>query len=343
MQKLKYIFFTFSIFTIFSCQTVVEDIKLPYEERMVIQSFISPQDTLLEVKVSKTRPVTGTFPINQFYGNKGFESLEGAIIEISDGNRKGVFQLQTIVNPLSFENDPITGKLVPQRRRGYFLRTKDFPIMAGRTYTLTAKAPNLPDVSASSTVPSRQLIDGKNLIIRKSNTVDSVQNGYSSTNGVITNRYYILSRRFDVTVKDFLSEENYYAIAYYTRNDYQYDDGKGNRLTQINVSQQPYSEFINDYKKDGALLNFKKVNISIGSYSTYPNLINPTALSNVLSIYVAVTDKPYYQYNKALGNSQSINNNDPFSEAVLTYSNFNGGLGIFAGYNMTEVQFDLLK
>ena len=343
MQKLVYIFFTFSIFTILSCQTVVEDIKLPYEERMVIQSFISPQDTLLEVKVSKTKPVTGTFPINQFYGNKGFESLEGATIEISDGNKKGVFQLQTLVNPLNFENDPNTGKLVPQSRRGYFLRTKDFPIVAGRTYTLTAKAPNLPDVLASCTVPKLQMLNEKDFFVLKGKTIDSVQNGYSSTNGVITNRYYNLSRRFDVKIKDFINEENYYAVAYYTRNDYQYDDGRGNRLTQINVSQQPYSEFINDYKNDGALLNFKKANIPIGSYSTYPNLLNPKELSNVLLIYVAVTDKPYYQYNKALGNSQGINNNDPFSEAVLTYSNINGGLGIFAGYNMTEVQFDLLK
>lgn len=343
MQKLKYIFFMGSIGTLFSCQTVVEDIKLPYEERMVIQSFISPQDTLLEVKVSKTRPVVGTFPQDQSYGYSVYKPLEGAIIEISDGDRKGVFQLQTVVNQLSVENDPNTDKQEPQRRIGYFLRTKDFSIIAGHTYTLTAKVSNLPDVSATCTIPKLQLLNGKDFFVLKGNTIDSVQNGYSTTNGVITERYYNLSRRFDVTVKDFLSEENYYAIAYYVRNSYQYDDGKGNRPTQTNVSQQPYSDFINDYKQDGALLNFKKVNISIGSYSTYPNVLNPIPLSNTLSIYVAVTDKPYYQYNKALENSQGINNNDPFSEAILTYSNINGGLGVFAGYNMTAIQFDLLK
>ncbi len=343
MKKLKFILLILPILTIFSCTTLLEDIKLPYEERLVIQSFISPQDTLLEVKLSKTSPSTGTFTQGN-YNNTGWgKPFNGAVIEILDGQKKGVFQFQTITVPGATVGDPATGNQVPLTRSGYFLKTKDFSIVAGRTYTLTAKVPNLPDVSATCTVPIRQLINEKDLIILKSNTIDSIQNGYSSTNGVITNRYYNLSRRFDVTVKDSPSEENFYAVAYYTLEIYQLKDPKGNIITQINNNQQYFSDFISDLKQDGLLLNFKKANIPISSYSTYSNSTNPTPVSNVLSIYVAITDKPYYQYNKALGNSQGINNDDPFSEAILTYTNITGGLGVFAGYNMTKVDIDLLK
>ncbi|PWK21863.1 uncharacterized protein DUF4249 [Arcicella aurantiaca] len=349
MKTLKYLFFIASTCTMLSCQTVVENINLPYEERLVIESFISPQDTLLEVKVSKTKPVVGTFPSNQYSpysGNEVRPIIEGAIVEISDGQKKATFQLQTIVNPFGTEYDPSTGKPIPQSRRGYFLKTKDFPIVAGKTYTLTAKAPNLPEVSATCTVPNKQLINGNDFTILKGSTIDSIQNGYSSTDGVITNRYYNLSRRFDVTAKDLVSEENYYAIAYYTHKGYKYNDGKGGFITQTITEQQPYSDFISDYKQDGKTLNFKKANISLGYYSTdsnNPNPQNTQVLSHNLSIYLAITDKAYYQYNKGLINSQGINNDDPFSEAVLTYSNVKGGLGVFSGYNMTKIEFDLLK
>ena len=346
MKNLKYILLIISVVTTFSCTTLLEDVKLPYEERLVIQSFISPQDTLLEVKLSKTSPATGTFTQNNYNGTGWGKPFNGAVIEISDGQKKALFQFQTITVLGSTVGDPATGNQVPLVRSGYFLKSKDFSIVMGRTYTLIAKVPNFPDVSAICTIPNRQLINGKDLIILKSNTIDSVQNGYSSSSspsGVITNRYYNLLRRFNVTVKDSPAEENFYAVAYYTREVYQLKDPKGNTVTQINNNQQYFSDFISDLKQDGTILNFKKANIPISSYSTYQNSTNPTPVSNVLSIYVAITDKPYYQYNKALGNSGGINNDDPFSEAVLTYTNINGGLGVFAGYNMTRVDIDLLK
>ena len=328
-----------------SCETVVENINLPYEERLVIESFISPQDTLLEVKISKTRPVVGTFPSNQFYGGFGSEArpiVEGAIVEISDGQKKAIFQLQTIVNSQGVDINPATGESMVQSRRGYFLKAKDFPIVAGKTYTLTAKAPNLPEVSATCTVPNKQLVNGNDITIIGGIAIDSVLD-YSVNNNGTKVDYYSFVRKYNVTFNDFVNEENYYAIAYYTQKISKYNDGKGGFITQIITQQQSYSDFISDYKQDGKTLNFRQAIIPLGSYSSNPNPQNAQVLSNKLSIYLAVTDKAYYQYNKGLINSQGINNDDPFSEAVLTYSNVKGGLGVFAGYNMTKIEYDLLK
>ena len=347
MQKLKYIFSVLFISSIWSCETVIDNVALPYEERMVIQAFISPQDTLLEVKISKTRPVTGTFPADQFYGSQVYKPLTGAIIEISDGTKKTNFSFQTITNSSSTEYDQATGKLVTQTRTGYFLKVRDFPIMAGRTYTLTAKAPNLPDVFATCTIPNRKLIELKDFTVVKGN-VDTVQNGGSYVNGVLKYRSYYLSKRFDVKVNDILNEENYYAVAYYSQKIAQYKDSNtGKIITQYIINQEQNSDFINDYKQDGNVLNFQKTGINIGYYSEDPNqqsnIYLPRTLSHNLSIFVAITDKAYYQYNKSIGSGRRLNDDNPFAEPVLTYSNINGGLGIFAGYNMTKVDVDLLK
>ena len=347
MQKLKYIFSVLFISSIWSCETVIDNVALPYEERMVIQAFISPQDTLLEVKISKTRPVTGTFPADQFYGSQVYKPLIGATIEISDGVRKASFLFQTIINPMNTQYDEKTGKLVAETRTGYFLKAKDFAIMVGKTYTLTAKSPNLPDVFATCTIPNRKLIESKDFTIIKGN-VDTVQNGGSYVNGVLKYRNYYLSKRFDVKVNDILNEENYYAVAYYSQKIAQYkDNNTGKIITQYTISQEGNSDFINDYKQDGNVLNFQKTGINLGYYSEDPsqqsNVYLPRALSHNLSIFVAITDKAYYQYNKSIGSGRGLNDDNPFAEPVLTYSNINGGLGIFAGYNMTRVDVDLLQ
>lgn len=347
MKNLKYIFFIISVVTTFSCTTLLEDVKLPYQERIVIQSFISPQDTLLEVKLSRTRPVTGTF-LQSEYNRTGFgKPVNGAIIEISDGQKKGIFQFQTLKNSNGIVINPSTGNQISQEISGYFLKSKDFPIVAGRIYTLTAKVPNLPDVTATCTIPDKQLIDNKDFSIIKGTVIDSTLTGWSTSgnSGVRFDRTYWLRQRFDVTVKDYISEENFYAVAYYTRTTFKYNDN-GITRTRTEVNQQPYSEFIEDYKQDGGLLNFKKAFVPIGYYYENPKEqgnFNSNPIVNMLSIFVAITDKPYYQYNKSLINSGGINNDDPFSEAVLTYTNIKGGLGVFAGYNMTRVDIDLLK
>jgi hypothetical protein len=347
MQKLKYIFSTLFILSIWSCETIVDNVTLPYEERLVIQSFISPQDTLLEVKVSKTKPVTGTFTSDQFYGNGTYKPLIGAIIEISDGQKKASFKLQTITNPTGTEYDQTTGKLVAQTRTGYFLRTKDFSIVAGRTYTLTAKAPNLPEVSAICTVPNKTLIYPLDINVIKGK-IDSIQSGGSYSNGVLKYSYFNLTKRIDVNVKDVVNEENFYAVAYYSQKVTEYKDYNSGKIQmQYIYNQEPYTNFISDYRQDGKVLNFIKAGVDFGFFNDDPNQQNnpyqPKTLSHNLSIYVAITDKAYYQYNKTVVAGRGLNDGNPFAEPVLTYSNINGGLGAFGGYNMTKIEVDLLK
>jgi len=48
-------------------------------------------------------------------------------------------------------------------------------------------------------------------------------------------------------------------------------------------------------------------------------------------------DVHYYKYHKSLS---SNNEDNPFAEPTLIYTNINGGLGVFAAYNKTMVTKD---
>ena len=59
--------------------------------------------------------------------------------------------------------------------------------------------------------------------------------------------------------------------------------------------------------------------------------------SNVY-LLLLTTDQHYYHYHRTLENYFPDN---PFAEPVLIYSNIEGGLGVFAGYNRFEIVIDL--
>jgi Domain of unknown function (DUF4249) len=347
MQKLTYILSLFFIFILSSCETLVENVDLPYQERLVITSFISPQDSIIEIKVSKTSPTTGKFNYNQpregFDREGNYLPLEGVNIEISEGQKTVIIPLSQMTYPsfIKRSTTSINSEIVYTSRKGYFLKTKDFPIVAGRTYTITAKAANLPTASASCTIPQKKL-GATDYQIIGSDRIDSVRAAYSISNGVITARSYSLNKPLTIQIKDFVAEENFYTVAYYTRNVYENKDQKGNIIAPtIATNQEPYSDFISDYKRDGSLLEFKKAKIPIGYYIIDQTQYQSSPKSITLMIHVAVIDKPYYQYSQAITKSGGVNNDDPFSEAVLTYTNVQGGLGIFAGYNTTPIEIKL--
>jgi Domain of unknown function (DUF4249) len=346
MQKFTYIIFSCLILFITSCQTVIDGFDLPYQERLVVTSFISPQDTIIEVKVSKTARTTGTFFFDQprigFDIEGNYIPLEGVTIEMSDGQRTVIIPLSEITYPKSLGNTSQTQvQIIFAKRKGYFLKTKDFPILAGRSYSLVARANNFPTATASCIVPQRTLIPSDYQIIG-GERIDSVLSGFSTIGGT-SNRNYALTKPFDVLIKDYPSERNFYTVAYYTRSTFENKNPQG--ITNINIiaKQEPYSDFIADNRRDGQILNFIKARIPIGytNFSEDQNFQTPKSVT--LLIHLAVTDEPYYQYLKSISASDMIDNNNPFSEPVLTYTNVQGGLGVFAAFNTTAVTFELLK
>ncbi len=85
----KYILpFFIAILFITSCQEVVDaDNLLDTEEKIFIQSYISPQDTVFRVNVSRALPSIGTpLSVNDFEANEDLFLIKDAQVSISNAN-----------------------------------------------------------------------------------------------------------------------------------------------------------------------------------------------------------------------------------------------------------------
>lgn len=111
------------------CTKTVTNIKLPSSDpKLVVGCFISPQDTMITVTLTRSNPVFGS---NQGNAN---ETVPDASVVISNS---------TSSSSIPFNN----------MNMKYQLSTNTFPITAGQTYSLTISTPKGENVSASCTVP----------------------------------------------------------------------------------------------------------------------------------------------------------------------------------------------
>jgi Domain of unknown function (DUF4249) len=342
---IKIIIIGMSILGLNACTKVVEDITLPYEERLVVTAFIAPQDSLIEIKVSKTSPAIGIVP-NIVYGQNGQitdpQAILNATVTLSDGTRTTIAKLSSIkvLNGVDYN----TGQQVPgTEKKGYFINTKDFPIVAGKTYTLTVSAPNFKDVSATCTVPQNRLIT-KDIEIIANDKITSYT--YPSGTGSGSIKVEQITKVIALKFMDFVGEENFYAISGFNYSTSKVKPPSGKEFVITNVqsigfekgSNYGYTNYLTDYKQDGQFMVTDKTSIFLNSNTNDPNYKEDPDQKKYVEFFVANTDKNYYEYNR----TASIRNGDnPFSEPVLTFSNIKNGLGAFGAYNMTVVRLIL--
>lgn len=116
-----------------SCEKDVTNIKLPPSDpKLVVGCFISPQDTLITVTLSRSIPIFGST------NNSNNLGVADASITISNG-----------ISSSAIPYNPINGQ--------YELNADLFPIVSGQAYTLTATTPDGESVSGSCTVPVSNL------------------------------------------------------------------------------------------------------------------------------------------------------------------------------------------
>jgi len=183
MKKLIFLSFISTMFCFTSgCVRDAKNVKLTQTEpKLVVTSFISPDDTILKVKITKSKPVLGQ---QDPFGY--VRPVSDAQVSISDGS-------QTVT--LTFD-DSLQSYTFPMQGLPNFIK-------AGGTYFLSASTPDGKSVSASTTVPINK-VDASTAIITFREFTDG---GF--TRDVI-----------DFTFFDIPNEENFYRVeAYLVTND----------------------------------------------------------------------------------------------------------------------------
>lgn len=331
-KPLIFSFFT-TIFLSFACKTLVVDIDIPYTDRLVVQCFISPQDTLLEVSVTRTEPVIGTI----FEGSERYPNIPDATVLLSDGQKTVSIPYKSLQLPSSYDAD---GEYIFTTRTRYFLSAKNLPIVVGKTYSLKVSAPGFTSVEGSCVVPTKVVAE-KEITSNQSIVTGNGRNGTTST-------YPSIEVRF----KDIPNDVNFYSIGQFFYQKGTYKDPTGADKLRVNWSTK--YEYVTDKGQENQTIVAQGFDLrSYNNFNTFggnsgPNgggqggqgggtpVTNVTVTGRYVEIYVANTDRAFYLYNTAIDKIRKANGN-PFAEPVLTYTNIKNGLGVMAGYNQSRI------
>lgn len=287
-----------------SCESLIKEIDPSFlpetDSKLVVACFISPQDTVLAAKITETKLLIGTTGDIR-------DDITNASVSLSDGSKS----IQLVYNP----------------KLGYYRALpSELPIFVGKTYTITVNTPDGRKVNASTTIP--------NPIAIKEVKIDSIKvNNFQQGNSVTNTEYDV-----KVIWQDKAGEPNYYrAISEFVFL-YRIVDSINKKVINAPVSAIVDLRTIDDKVADGQLLSLNRAYLptNIGGNIQGQDANLKTRL-DIIKVGLFQTDIHYYNYHTSLRRQRE--NNNPFAEPVLLYTNIKGGFGCFGAYNATWQEF----
>lgn len=229
------------------------------------------------------------------------EDIINATVNLSDGNKNV--------------------RLVYSPKLGYYRALpSELPILVGKNYTITVNTPDGRQVNASTTVP--------NNIAIKEVKIDTAQSNDNQEGVIVSKTEYTVK----LIWQDKAEEVNFYRGISVFETIIQYPNNFGtNRLP-------PYPLIITDLRTiddkntDGQLISLNRT-----FEPTYTPITSGVKYIKQLKVGLFQTDIHYYNYHTSLRRQRE--NNNPFAEPVLLYTNINGGFGCFGSYNATWQEF----
>ncbi|QJW88022.1 DUF4249 domain-containing protein [Spirosoma taeanense] len=271
--------------------------------RLVVTSFLSPQDTVLAVKISRSQPVLGE---EASYGTSG-NSVPDATVTLSDGTK---------VVALTYN----------ARQAYYRADIGQLPIRAGRTYTLLVQTPDGERAESSCTIPGPVALMS---IVYDSLTENRFgqQSRRYFARGLWVDpagqaNYYQVTGKYEFLVKgpNLLIPRQMGLLSF---------NDEGNSLKT-------------DQSVDGKEMVSNRAFMRGVYYSNTGQVANSNNQFQITSITMNLlsTDQAYYRYQDAVSRQAEVSGN-PFAEPVPVPSNIRGGLGCFAGYNRSTLILQL--
>ncbi|SEI46140.1 protein of unknown function [Dyadobacter sp. SG02] len=303
---IRNILFLFLTLLLAACESLVTDVDngdLPQvESKLVVQSFISPQSSRINVVVSESIPL---FAEPDLKGGV----IPNAIVRLSDGAREAVIPFDT-ANQLYSADKAV------------------LPILPGKTYFLSV-TDGVRSVSATCTVPA-------SAIVPESYKIDTSYSGQDTSLTVKFNwkdiagqtNYYRVRASLDL---EYSLPEEISGTGQFTekrvrnRFNFNWDDtiGRNDFRNDVNLDGSEFNSPIGRVKLPHPL-SYSTSNGTV--YTSYPK-------SKIVSITMEVfnTDEHYFKYHRSVQTRGDSDN--PFVEPSLIYTNIEGGLGCFGSYN----------
>lgn len=341
-MKNKFNTFIISLLSIifFSCETIIDDIPLSrfpdLQEKLVMTSFLCPQDTMIYVSLGKSIPLFGSGKIDTtkvliYTGDSANfvrvnNYVSNAIVSISDGAKTAVLKFNT-------------------KHKFYEISRRDFRVEAGKTYTLNAKSGNL-EVYATTEIPVER-VRINNLQVRPFTQITSTFFERDTNVGYQLEFYW----------QDTAAEENYYKIfgeltyrqiepsIRYVNNKEEIsfiEKTKYSYFRWPNEQNSGLRSYFTDKNANGNVFKIDAVNLfeNRSTYNTssgrYKSETVPDS-DKTIRVQLCNISKEFYDYQKSLSEHNRTDDN-PFAEPIQVYTNVKNGFGCVAGYNKHEVR-----
>ncbi len=305
-------------------QTVSPDKLTQVDSQLTMFAFISPQDTIIRVKVSQTSPILSDYA----YGGGGYMVSNGDTIRFGDAvnNVKVTLSDGQAEVSLSYQAED----------QLYAIPASRFPIKAGSTYKLTV-TDGKRTAMASCTVPVEQVAINKYAL----DTTVTKRFGRTDTTLIAS-----------FTWTDLAGKQNYYRVKayeeieapYFTFNtsEKKYYEKRALVQAYFNNGNDARSDLLDDALLDGETFSSARLErrISNNTYNFGYPYVNGQRLepdkgpvSKGIHLLLMHTDQDYFKFHRSL---RQQNPDNPFAEPALIYTNVKGGFGIFASYNQSD-------
>lgn len=311
MKFSKCLAIIFSLTVLWGCETLVSDLdedELPrIESKLAVECYISPQSEEIVVRVTASQPLFGPSTYEFMSINNAKVILSGADAEIR----------------IPYDESTQT----------YRISADKFNIEAGKQYSLLVDDGKRL-VRSTCTVPAKK-------VTIKNYSIDTIV-GHSYREDT--------SARVKISWDDIKGESNYYSIRGYSLTSVTYpgyipETGvsgpvRSNNKAFLNIDR---NYLVNDVNLDGITFNAPVFYIQLPNKFSFSYVNEDGKLDTAYSdpvfkeVYFEVLnlDINYYKFHKSLDDNG--NNDNPFVEPTLVYSNIEGGLGCFGAYNVGSI------
>jgi hypothetical protein len=279
----------------------VDIINLPgADSQLVAFAYIAPSDSLVKVHISRSMPYIDNGQDLSPIGDKAKVSMA----------RKGENFKELIYNT---------------QCQCYTISADEMQVEAGYDYSLLVEYKDM-KVDASCFVPVH-LIEESHLQI---DPIVQISNEYG-------NQVMELTWQITPPVNN---NENYYGSGAFIKS-YGVFKRNGTFDTLLMQTYEMYLDRGEPYFADSEGKTYRFMSTYWSYFGGYPGFGDPSGEypSDIIDsafIYVLQTDYNYYQFHKSYDTYNNADGN-PFAEIVQIYTNIEGGLGVFGGYNKKEI------
>ncbi len=316
-----------------SCENEIEFSGDEKASMMVINGFVSP-DSVVKVHVSRSK-----FFLKD---DSSFDNITTADVSLWVNN-------EMYEDMHHIGNGFYSGTYVPKK---------------GDIIKVVASTNAFPNVNCSAEIPGAIPVLSIDTVVKPINSFYNINYRYDPLTGTTVTDTIGVTRNMNMQVKisfhDSLNYENYYLLVVRNKKTYQSGDVRkystfftsddmvfGNSSAEENLlgetAYNKYFEF-NDELIDGKTYNLTfDQSISSSEYKIVkPDGgdvgVNFVVKSEMIVELISIT-KSFYLYLKTVESGANVT--DFFSEPVQIYSNINGGIGIFGGYNIATKSIEI--